>query len=74
LYLVLLQPFLQELLPTLLKDWARKFNRLEMIELPLLKEDTEVLQDGRQTTRRCWGCLERLDDLYGVQNSLAKMI
>jgi hypothetical protein len=58
----------------LLKGWACEFNGFEVIKLALLEGDAEVLQDGRQTTRKCWGCLEGLDDLYSGQNSLAKII
>jgi hypothetical protein len=28
-------------------DWANKLNRLEMVKLALLEEDTKVLQNGR---------------------------
>jgi hypothetical protein len=63
-YLILLQPLLQELLPALLKDRTSKLDRLEMVKLALLKEDTKVLQNRRKTTRRCRGSLKRLDNLY----------
>jgi len=72
-YLILLQPLLQELLPALLKDRASKLNRLEMVKLALLEEDTKVLQNGRKTTGRCRGSLKRLNNLYCTQNSLARI-
>jgi hypothetical protein len=72
-YLILLQPLLQELLPALLKDRASKLNRLEMVKLALLEEDTKVLQNGRKTTGRCRGSLNRLNNLCCTQNSLARI-
>ena len=43
--LVLLQPLLKQLLATLLQDRTRKLQRLELVKLALLEQDTEVLQD-----------------------------
>jgi len=55
-HLVLFEPLFQELFPALLQDRARQLNRLEMIEFPLLQEDTEVLKNWRKASRRSW-CL-----------------
>ena len=69
-YLVLLQPLLKQLLAALLEDRTRKFNRLQPVELALLEENTEVLEDGRETARRSRRLLERLDDLRGAEDAL----
>jgi hypothetical protein len=73
----LLQPeksILQELRPALVKDKASKLNRLEMVKLALLEEDTNVLQNGERTTGRCRGSLtKRLDNLCCTQHSLPRM-
>jgi hypothetical protein len=52
-YLILLQPPLQELRPALVKNKASKLNRLEMVKLALLEEDTNVLKNEERTTGRC---------------------
>ena len=73
-YLVLLQPLLKQLLPSLLQDGARQFDGFEVVELPLLEQDAEVLQDRRQPSWRCRRCLEGLDDLRGTQDALDGVI
>jgi hypothetical protein len=45
-YLVLLQPFLEQLFASLLKNRSRKLNRLEFVQLALFEEDTEILENG----------------------------
>lgn len=61
-YFVLFEPFLEQLLPTLLKYRARKFDRLEVVQFTLFKKNAEVLQDGRQATGGCWSLLEGFDN------------
>ena len=69
-HLVLLQPLLEELLAALLEYGARELKGLVMVELALLKQHTEVLEDGRETARRSRRLLERLDDLSCTQDAL----
>lgn len=57
-YLVLLEPFFQELFPALLQDGARQLNGLEVIEFPFLQKDTEVLKNRRKAPRGSWCLLE----------------
>jgi hypothetical protein len=45
-YLVLLQPFLEQLFASLLKNRSRELDRLEFVELALFEEDTEILENG----------------------------
>ena len=52
-----------------LEDWMCEFNRFKIVQLALLKKDTEVLRYGRETTGRCRGCLKGLNYLYNVQNA-----
>jgi hypothetical protein len=47
----------------LLENWTRQFNGFKVVKLAFLQEDTEILKDGGKTAGRCWGRLERLDDL-----------
>ena len=44
-YLVLLQPFLKQLLAALLQDGARKLGRLKVVQFTLLQKNTEVLEN-----------------------------
>ena len=43
--LVLLQPFLEQLLAALLKHGTGEFHTLELVKFALLQEDTEVLKN-----------------------------
>ena len=70
LYLVLFQPLLQKLLPTLLEDGTSELQRLEMIQFAFFEEDTKILQNRREPTRRCRGLLEGFDDLNCAKNTL----
>ena len=69
-YLVLLQPFLEELLSSLLQDRTSKLNGFKMIEFTLLEEDAEVLKNGGQTARRGGSRLEGFNDLSGSEDTL----
>lgn len=51
-YLVLLQPFLQKLFAALLEDGSAQLQRLKLVELALVQQDSEILQK--------WGCLAGL--------------
>lgn len=67
--LVLLQPLFKKLLTSLLQHRTSQFERLELVEFALLKQDTEILQNWRQLARRRGGSLECLDRLNRMENA-----
>lgn len=69
-HLVFLQPFLQQLLPALLQNRSREFDRLEVVELSLLEQYTEILKYRRKATRGSRCLLECFDDLCRTQDTL----
>ena len=46
LQLVLLQPLLQQLLPTLSQDWPAELEGLILVELALVQPDHEILESS----------------------------
>ena len=69
-YLVLLQPFLQQLLAALLQDRPAQFKRLKLVQLALVQKNTEVLQQWRGLTWLGRDTLELTDGLCRPQDSL----
>ena len=61
--LILLQPLLQKLFPSLQQYGTGELERFKVIEFTLFEQDSEVLQDGGKPTG--WGrsCLERFNNL-----------
>ena len=70
LKLVFLQPFLQQLLASLLQDRTAQLKGFVFVELTLVQQDTKVLQERWGTAGLCWDLLEPLDGLRGTQNTL----
>jgi len=68
-HLVLLQPLLQKLLPSLSQHWPRELQRLDPVQLSLLEKDTEVLQNRRKGSRRDGDVLELLDRLRSSKDT-----
>ena len=62
--LVFLEPFLQQLLSTLLKDRACQFKGFEVVKFAFFEKNAEILKNGGETTRKCGRLLERLYDGY----------
>ena len=48
LQLILLEPLLQKLLPSLGQDGATQLQALELVELALVQKNAEILQQGRR--------------------------
>lgn len=69
-YLVLLQPFLQQLLATLLQDGPAQLQRLKLVELTLVQQNAEVLQQWGGLARLSWDALKLTDCLRCTQNAL----
>ena len=69
-HFIFLEPLLQKLLPSLLKDWPRKLERFKVIQLALLQQNPKVLQDWRKPTRNSRSLFKRFDNCSGTQNSL----
>lgn len=69
-YLVLLQPFLQQLLAALLQDRPAQLQRLKLVELTLVQQNTKVLQQWGGLTWLSWDALELPNGLGSAQNSL----
>ena len=70
LKLVFLQPFLQQLLASLLQYRTAQLKGFIFVELTLVQQDTKVLQERWGTAGLCWDLLEPLDGLRGTQNAL----
>ena len=68
-HLLLFQPFLQQLLASLLQYRSTQLQGLILVELAFVQQDAKVLQEGR---RSCcgWNLLETLDGLRCAQDSL----
>jgi hypothetical protein len=62
--LVFLEPFLQQLFSTLLKDRPCQFKGFEVVEFAFFEKDAEILKNGGETTRKCGCLLERLYNGY----------
>jgi hypothetical protein len=43
-----------------------------MVEFTFLKENTEILEDGREATRRSGGILECFNNLVGSEDTLRR--
>ncbi len=69
-YLVLLQPFLQQLLAALLQDGPAQLQRLKLVELALVQQNTKVLQQRRGLTWLRRDTLKLTDGLRRPQDSL----
>lgn len=69
-HLVLLQPFLQQLLAALLQDRPAQLQRLKLVELTLVQQNTKVLQQWGGLTWLSWDALELTNGLCSAQNSL----
>lgn len=69
-YLVLLQPFLQQLLAALLQDRPAQLQRLKLVELTLVQQNPKVLQQWGGLTWLSWDALELTNGLCSAQNSL----
>lgn len=70
MYLVFLQPFLQELFAALLQDGPAKLQRLKLVQLALVQQNPKVLQQGRSLTRLGRNTLEPTDGVWGAQDPL----
>lgn len=71
-HLVLLQPFLQQLLAALLEDRPAELQRLKLIELALVQQDAKVLEQRGGLARLSWDALEATDGVRGSQDSLER--
>lgn len=69
-HLVLLQPFLQQLLAPLLEDRPAELQRLKLIELALIQQDSKVLEQRGGLARLGRNALEATDGVWGAQNAL----
>lgn len=69
-HLVLLQPFFQQLLAALLEDRPAELQRLKLIELALVQQDSKVLQERRGLARLGRNALETPDGVWGAQDPL----
>lgn len=69
-YLVLFQPFLQQLLASLLQDGPAQLQGLELVELALVEQNTKVLQQRRGLTWLGWDTLKLTDGLCCPKDSL----
>lgn len=69
-HLVILQPFLQQLLTALLQDRAGEFDGFGMVELAFLEKDAKVLENRGEASRRRRCLLKRLDNRSSTQNTL----
>ncbi len=67
--LALLEPLLEQVLATLVKNGTGKLERLELVERTLLEEDTKVLEDGRKSAGLVRDLLELLDGLSSSKNA-----
>lgn len=69
-HLVLLQPFLQQLLAALLQDGPAQLQGFKLVELALIQKDTKVLQQRRGLTRLGGDTLKLADGLRRPQDTL----
>jgi hypothetical protein len=72
-YLVLLKPLFQQWLLALLNDWPSQLQRLVSVQIPLLQQNTKVLQDRRQCPRGIRSLFERLDSLLSPENTSGRV-
>ena len=63
--LLFLQPFFQQLLPTLHQDRSAQLQRLVLVELALVQQNAKVLQQGGRLTGLRRHLLELLNGLWG---------
>lgn len=69
-HLVLLQPLLQQLLAPLLQNGPAELQRLKLIELALIQQDSKVLEQRRGLARLGRNALEAPDGVWSAQNAL----
>jgi hypothetical protein len=69
-HLVLLKPFLQQLLTSLRKYRASQLEGLVLVEFALLQKDTEIGEDRRQCSGLDRNLLKLLDGIWNTENTL----
>jgi hypothetical protein len=68
-HLVLLEPFLEKLFPSLNQDGSGQLQTLALVEFTTLEEDTEVLKDRGELSRLNRSSLEHFDSLRSSENT-----
>lgn len=71
-HLVLLQPFLQQLLAALLEHRPAELQRLKLIELALVQQNAKVLEQRGGLSRLSWDALKATDCVRGSQDALER--
>lgn len=69
-HLVLLEPFLQQLLPALSENGPSEFKGLVFVQLALFQQNAKVLQNRGKSTRLHWNLLELVDGRWCAKDTL----
>jgi hypothetical protein len=71
LQLIFLEPFLKQVLPILCENRTSEFERFVAIQCPFIKENTKVLENGRELARLYRDMLETLNGIRCPKNTLS---